>query len=97
MYVVLLTYTAPLEEVDQVLSEHGTWLQRRFDAGDFAVAGPRNPRTGGVIITRQLERAELDALLATDPFAVHQVATYEVIEFAATRIAPELARFAEAS
>jgi uncharacterized protein YciI len=97
MYVVVLTYVAPLEEVDQVLPEHAKWLQEHFDAGEFVAAGPRSPRTGGVIIARRLERAELDAVLAADPFAVHQVATYEVIEFGATRTAPELAPFTEAN
>jgi uncharacterized protein YciI len=90
MYVVLLNYVAPLEEVDYMLPDHAKWLEKHFQAGEFLTAGRRNPRTGGVIITRPMLRGKLDAILATDPFAMHHLATYDVIEFSATRTAPEM-------
>lgn len=96
MYVVLLTYTAPLEEVDYRLPDHAKWLDKHFARGEFLAAGRRNPRTGGVIITRPMDRAKLDAMLASDPFALHHLASYEVIEFSATRTAPELLPLNEA-
>ncbi|TVT62302.1 YciI family protein [Amycolatopsis cynarae] len=96
MYVVLLTYTAPLVEVDYHLPDHAKWLEKHFASGEFLTAGRRNPRTGGVIITRPMDRAKLDAVLASDPFALHHLATYEVIEFSATRTAPELRLLNEA-
>jgi uncharacterized protein YciI len=90
MYVVLLTYTAPLEEVDYILPDHAKWLEKHFQSGEFLAAGRRKPSTGGVIIARPMPRAKLDAVLASDPFAIRHVAAYEVIEYAATRTAPEL-------
>lgn len=90
MYVVLSTYTAPLEEIDFVLPDHAEWLAKRYEAGDFLMSGRREPRTGGVIIARAMARGKLDAILATDPFAYKHLVHYEVIEFSATRTAKEL-------
>src|SRR5437879_9638234 len=96
MYVVLLTYTAPLEEVDYVLPDHAKWLDKHFQSGEFLASGRRNPSTGGVILVRPMPRGKLDAVLASDPFAIRHLAAYEVLEFAATRTAPELRLINEA-
>lgn len=96
MYVVLVNYTAPLEEIDYALADHADWLTRHFESQHFLASGRRNPRIGGVIIARPMARGKLDAILATDPFALQHLATYEVIEFSATRTAAELSRVNEA-
>jgi uncharacterized protein YciI len=88
MYVVSLTYTASLERVDDALEAHRAFLARQFDAGVFVMAGPKVPRDGGVIIAAGIERARLDEILASDPFARQKVARYDVTEFKATRMAP---------
>ncbi|MTD54172.1 YciI family protein [Amycolatopsis pithecellobii] len=90
MFVVLLTYKAPVEEVDYLLPDHAKWVERHIQAGEFLVAGRQNPRTGGVIITRPMSRTRLNAILCMDPFFVQHLATHQVIEFSPTRTAPEL-------
>lgn len=90
MYVINLTYIVPLEQVDDALEAHRAFLNEQFEAGVFVAAGPKVPRDGGVILAINLEREQLDALLATDPFAQQKVARYEVTEFKATRLAPGL-------
>lgn len=90
MYVVLSTYTAPLEEIDYVLPDHAEWLTKHYEAGDFLMSGRREPRVGGVIIARQMVRGKLDAILSTDPLSYRHLVHYEVIEFSATRTAKEL-------
>jgi uncharacterized protein YciI len=96
MYVVLLNYTAPLEEVDAALPEHVAWLERNYEQGHFVASGRRDPRTGGVIIAHRMDRAKLDEILAGDPFGVKGLAEYEVVEFVASKTSPELAAFREA-
>jgi uncharacterized protein YciI len=91
MFVVLLTYTASLDEIDATLPAHAEWLQQQYEAGYFLVSGRQVPRVGGVIIAREMVREELEALLATDPFAVHKLAAYQMVEFQVTQTAPELA------
>lgn len=90
MYVVLLTYTAPVEEVDYALPDHVEWLDRHFKSEEFLAAGRQNPREGCVIITRPMTRARLEAILCMEPFFVRHLATHEVIEFSPTRTAPAL-------
>lgn len=90
MFVVLLNYTAPIEEVDYVLPDHVEWLAKQYEHGHFLASGRRNPRIGGVVITRPMLRGKLDAILATDPFSLQHLAKYEVIEFSPTKTAPEL-------
>jgi uncharacterized protein YciI len=97
MYIVLLTYTAAIEEVDYTLPDHAEWLGRQFELGRFLAAGKRNPPTGRVIITRPMPRGKLDAILATDPFCISHLARYEVVEFSATRTASEMLTLNEAT
>lgn len=88
MYVVSLTYLASLDAIDDVLEAHRQFLDQHFAAGIFIAAGPKVPRDGGVILAAGIERERLDAILASDPFAVQGLAAYAVTEFKATRIAP---------
>ena len=90
MYIVSLIYTATLERIDDALPAHRTYLDAQFEAGNFIAAGPKLPRDGGVEIASHMPRERLDALLAADPFAQQGLATYEVTEFKATRLAPGL-------
>ncbi|MDP9696897.1 UNVERIFIED_ORG: uncharacterized protein YciI [Arthrobacter globiformis] len=87
MYVVSLTYKVDQEIVDQHLDAHVDWLKDAFDEGVFIAAGRKVPRTGGVLLSRA-DRPTLDGSLAKDPFNVHGVADFEVMEFAANRTAP---------
>jgi uncharacterized protein YciI len=90
MFVLLLTYTRPLAEVDALMREHVAWLDEHYAAGRFLVSGRRIPRTGGVIVARGDDHDEMEALAATDPFVRGGVATCEVIRFRASQQAPEL-------
>lgn len=91
MYVVQLTYTAPLSEVDYLLPDHAKWLEKHFQAGEFLAAGRQKPHDDGcVVITRPMSRAKLEAILCVEPFFAAHVATHKIIEFAATRTAPDV-------
>ena len=90
MFVLLLTYTKPLAEVDALMREHVAWLDEQYDAGHFVVSGRQIPRTGGVILARGDDRAEMEALAATDPFVSGGVATCEVVQFRASQTADGL-------
>ncbi|SFB59632.1 Uncharacterized conserved protein YciI, contains a putative active-site phosphohistidine [Amycolatopsis marina] len=96
MYVVLVNYTAPLQEIDYSLADHAEWLAKHYEHGNFLASGMRDRRVGGVIIAKPMARGKLDAILATDPFSIQHLASYEVIEFAATRTAHELNMLNEA-
>ncbi|MGW1957498.1 YciI family protein [Streptomyces sp. NPDC001920] len=95
MFVLELTYTAPLAAVDAVLEAHVAWLDEQYEKDLFLASGRKNPRDGGVILAVAGDRALIEEVTATDPFVVAGVCAYRVTEFAATRTAPELARYRE--
>lgn len=97
MFVVSLTYIRPLAEVDALLEQHRSFLERMYDAGVFLLSGRREPRTGGVILAQASSSAELSRLLAEDPFAIHDVASYEIMEFLPTMSAESLRHLLAAS
>ncbi|TWP48576.1 hypothetical protein FKR81_26960 [Lentzea tibetensis] len=96
MFIVLLRYDAPLEQIDYALPDHRAWVEKQYEAGLFIASGRQRPRTGGVILTRPMPRGKLDALLATDPWVVQKLVKCEVIEFEATRTAAEVVMLNEA-
>ena len=88
MFVLLLTYTKPLEEVDALMRDHMKWLNAQYAAGRFVVSGRQIPRAGGVILARGGDREEIEAIAAADPFVKRGVATVEVIQFRVSQSAP---------
>lgn len=90
MFILELTYIAPAERVDAVLADHVAWLDKQYEAGVFLASGRKVPRDGGVIVAVGEDRAALEAVVATDPFAVEKVADYRIVEFVATKTAPSL-------
>ncbi|WP_336323639.1 YciI family protein [Streptomyces lavendofoliae] len=93
MFVLELTYTGPLERVDELLPEHVAWLDTHYASGVFIASGRKNPRDGGVILAVGEDRARIEAITATDPFVTGGLCAYRVTEFLATRTAPGLSAY----
>ncbi len=85
MFIVSLTYTSPIEEIDRFLSEHVEYLDAQYASGHFQLSGRKVPRTGGLIIATAKSREELEKILAKDPFCREGLASYEVIEVVPTK------------
>lgn len=85
MFLLLSRYLKPPEEIDRVLPEHRAFLDRYYKSGLFVVSGPQEPRVGGVIVTADVPRSEIDAALAQDPFVREGVSEYQIIEFKVTK------------
>ena len=81
MFVVSLTYTVALSEVDQYIDAHIAYLEKQYAEGYFLASGRKVPRTGGIILARANDRAHLDAILRKDPFYQAGVADYDIMEF----------------
>ncbi|MBI1417499.1 MAG: hypothetical protein GC146_09790 [Limimaricola sp.] len=90
MFIVSLTYTAPLADIDANLVAHRAFLDRHFATGAFLASGPKQPRTGGVILATVADRATLERILDEDPFKRQDLAQYAVEEFDITRHHPAL-------
>jgi uncharacterized protein YciI len=71
------------------------WLDVHYEKGVFLASGRKNPRDGGVTIAVAEDRAQIEEIVAGDPFVAAGVCTYRVIEFTATKTAPALERYRE--
>ena len=81
MFIVLVNYKKPLEEVDKYLETHILYLKEQYAKGSFIASGRRVPRTGGVILSKIKDRELLMNILKQDPYYQNSIADYEVIEF----------------
>ncbi|MGW4383846.1 YciI family protein [Kitasatospora sp. NPDC004531] len=91
MFILELTYTAPLERIDALLPAHIAWLEQHYAAGAFLASGRKVPRDGGIILAVAESRPAIEALAATDPFTESGAAEYRITEFVPTTTGPELA------
>jgi uncharacterized protein YciI len=85
MFLVLITYKKSLDEIDGYITDHRAFLDVGYKNNYFVVSGPKNPRTGGVIVSQLSNREQLEKILSKDPFKTHDVADYEIIEFMPTK------------
>ncbi len=89
MFILSLTYTAPLSEVNAHIEPHLAWVASGYDSGIFLASGRKEPRTGGVILAVG-ERSQLETLVTTDPFVLAGVAEYQITQVQLSRTAPGL-------
>jgi uncharacterized protein YciI len=90
MYVVLLKYVKPIEEVNRVVAPHRAYLDTLLASGVLIASGPQNPRTGGVFLIKGIDKVELDEVIAKDPFKIEGIAEYTVVEFDPIKKVPAL-------
>lgn len=95
MFIISLTYTKPLEEVDHLLQEHIEYLKEQYRLGNFLASGRKVPRDGGIILARAVSREEIETIIRLDPFYRHQVASYKITEFTPTMTSDALASLRE--
>lgn len=81
MFIVNIHYTKPFEIVEQYLVAHRAYLDIGYKNDYLIASGPKNPRTGGILVSQLKDRETLDTFLKNDPFILNDVATFEVIEF----------------
>ncbi|TCU15752.1 YciI family protein [Rhizobium sullae] len=89
MFILALTYVKPNEEADKLMEPHMAWVKEGYARGWFLASGRKVPRTGGVVLAIG-NRADIEAYVAADPFAVHGVAEYDITEVAVTTVAAGL-------
>lgn len=95
MFVIILTYKKSLEVIDNYLETHRAFLDNCYKKNIFVVSGTKKPRTGGIIISQMKDREQLESILSQDPFYVHDVADYEIIEFSPTKYDVNFSLFCE--
>ncbi len=90
MFVIELLYKADLTAIDAHMKAHVAFLKKHYDAGRFLVSGRKVPRDGGIILALGESRAQVEAIVREDPFCVHGLADFRVIEFRASQRAEDM-------
>ena len=85
MFVFILDYLVPLQQVDTYLEAHRQFLDTHYRDGKLLASGARPERVGGVIISTATSIKEARKIMESDPFYVHKVAKYTIFEFDATK------------
>ena len=96
MFIIELTYKAPLAQIDAQMRPHVAFLKKYYAAGNFLMSGRQIPRTGGIIVAVAESREQIEAIMAEDPFCRHGLAEVRIVEFRASQRADDIpARVAE--
>jgi uncharacterized protein YciI len=90
MFLIELTYLAPLTAIDAAMADHVTFLRKYYASGNFLVSGRKNPRDGGVIIAVGDSRDALAAIMREDPFCARGLAEARIVEFRASQRADDI-------
>jgi len=79
MYVLaIIRYRRPMEEVLAATPAHRAYLRGLHERGLVLVSGPFEPRTGGAVLLRVSDMAEMEAIRDADPFTTGGIAEYEL-------------------
>lgn len=81
MFLINMQFTAPLTEIDKLVGAHRDYLLGKYESGTLLFGGRKVPRQGGIIISTQTEKADVEALLAADPLIENNLAEYTLTEF----------------
>lgn len=95
MFIVSLTYTSDLKEIDKFLLEHIEYLKIQYKKGNFIASGRKIPRTGGIILSKLDNINDLEKVLNQDPFKINNLAKYEIQEFVPSMTSDEFINLKE--
>jgi len=90
MFVIELTYKAPLAEIDANMAAHVKFLKKHYAAGHFLVSGRKIPRDGGIILATAPSLEDVEAIIQDDPFYTRGLADFRIIQFRASQRASDM-------
>jgi uncharacterized protein YciI len=90
MFIIELTYTRPLADIDAAMAAHMRFVKKHYADGTFLVSGRKIPRDGGVIVAVGDSREAIEAVMRDDPFVSQGLASARVIEFRASQKADDI-------
>lgn len=95
MFIVSLSYKKDISEVEKFIEPHIQFLDKYYADKKFIFSGRKNPRTGGVILVRNVDKETLAAIIKQDPFHQNGIADYDITEIIPTKYDEDFACFIE--
>lgn len=85
LYVIILSYMRPINEIDAHLAAHTEWLNKGYADGVFLASGRRIPRIGGIIIAKIASLESLQERVCEDPFQRLGLSKTDILPFEPSR------------
>ena len=95
MFIIALTYKKPITEIQKHIEEHDLLLTELNDQGKLIFSARKNPRTGGIIVVRNVTVDDVQKIIERDPFKIYEVADYDVTEVIPRKFAKAFECFIE--
>jgi uncharacterized protein YciI len=81
IFVILITYRKPVEEISETVVRHRQFLHGGFQRGWLLFSGPQEDRKGGIILARAPSQADLEEFFKNDPYRLEAVADHRFLPF----------------
>lgn len=95
MFIISLSYKKDISEVEKFIDPHIQFLDKYYSEKKFIFSGRKNPRTGGIILVRNVNRDSLQEIIKQDPFYQNEIADYEITEVNPTKYDEDFKVFIE--
>lgn len=92
MYLITFTYFKDLPS-DEQLQIHRAYIDKKVQNGEILVAGPKDPRTGGVIVATVDQEEQAMAIAHNDPYYLAGLADYQITKFKPVKYQNEIFKF----
>ncbi len=80
-FLIDIQYLVPVEELSEILPHHRAFLKTGYERGLLLLSGPKEPRVGGLAISRAESLKEMEDFFLNDPYHLKKVATHKITEF----------------
>lgn len=81
MFLVDMNFNDMSKITPELTDLHRNYLAKEYKANNLMFGGRKEPRTGGIIISKHSNKGELVSLLESDPFVQAGAASYFITEF----------------
>lgn len=71
----------PRDQWTTTLDTHLNWMEQQHKMGKILLSGPSPDRSLGIYLIKAEDRAEAEAVAASDPYTAAGHTTYELIEW----------------
>ena len=85
MFIIFVNFKEDLAGVERYMQQHQDFIDKYYEAGKFICSGPLETKTGGVILAKAKDRAEVLEIIKDDPFSVHDLSEFVIVEFKPTK------------
>lgn len=87
-FLVELHFLKPFASFGDVVAQHRAFLQTGYDRGFLLMSGPREDKTGGIVVARAPDLPTLQSFFDADPYKRHDLAEHRFVGFVAAKRAP---------